>query len=181
MSCDLSLGRLEPCKGSMGGIKAVYFINFGDLVSADITLDAEDNITSVGTGIVAYKYEVRDSSQYTENITSSRENGTTFFEQNTDLTFKHLDSATRKEIKAMAYGRPNIVIEDYNGNFLLAGEENGCDMTSGTIVTGSAAGDLSGYTATMQGREKAPARFLVPESSSGDVMSDVGFVITEGV
>ena len=31
MACDLSLGRKEPCKDVVGGIKAVYFADFGDL------------------------------------------------------------------------------------------------------------------------------------------------------
>ena len=28
MSCDVSLGRLEPCKKDIGGLVAVYFINY---------------------------------------------------------------------------------------------------------------------------------------------------------
>ena len=30
MSCDLANGRLEPCKDVVGGLDAVYFVNFGD-------------------------------------------------------------------------------------------------------------------------------------------------------
>ena len=33
MSCDISRGRLEPCKDSVGGLNAVYFINKGDIRS----------------------------------------------------------------------------------------------------------------------------------------------------
>ena len=31
MSCDISRGRLEPCKDSVGGLNAVYFVNKGDI------------------------------------------------------------------------------------------------------------------------------------------------------
>ena len=31
MACDLSLGRLEVCKDSVGGLKNVYFVNYGDM------------------------------------------------------------------------------------------------------------------------------------------------------
>ena len=28
MACDITLGRLEPCKDSVGGIKNLYFANY---------------------------------------------------------------------------------------------------------------------------------------------------------
>ena len=40
MSCDIANGRLEPCKDSVGGINAVYFVNYGELGS--ITYGAID-------------------------------------------------------------------------------------------------------------------------------------------
>jgi hypothetical protein len=74
----------------------------------------------------------------------------------------------------MAYGRPHVIVEDNNGNFFLAGLEHGCDVTGGTIVTGAAMGDLSGYTLTLTGMEKVPANFL------GDSLSSVGFTVVSG-
>ena len=38
MACDISLGRIEPCKDSVGGLDAVYFINDGDMTG--VTFDA---------------------------------------------------------------------------------------------------------------------------------------------
>ena len=40
------------------------------------------------------------------------------------------------------------------------GLEHGAEVTGGTIVTGAAMGDLSGYTLTLTSQEKAPANFL---------------------
>ena len=40
------------------------------------------------------------------------------------------------------------------------GALNGADVSGGTIVTGAAMGDLSGYTLTFTGQEKTPANFL---------------------
>ena len=31
MACDLTKGRALPCRESVGGLKAVYFVDFGDL------------------------------------------------------------------------------------------------------------------------------------------------------
>ncbi len=59
----------------------------------------------------------------------------------------------------MSFGRPHIIVEDYNGNFRLAGFQNGCEVSVGT-TTGGAMGDLNGYNITFEGMEKAPASFI---------------------
>ena len=73
---------------------------------------------------------------------------------------ERLTKADHKEIKLLTFGRPHIVVEDYNGNFFLAGLEHGMEVTGGTIVTGAAMNELSGYTLTMTGMERKPANFL---------------------
>ena len=80
MSCDLSLGRLEPCKDNVGGITAVYFVNFDDLAYSDMTITNEE-ITAVTGTISAYKYEVKGANTYDEANENSRENGTSFWTQ----------------------------------------------------------------------------------------------------
>ena len=70
------------------------------------------------------------------------------------------DKADNKELKLMAYGRPHIAVEDYNGNFMMMGLVNGADVSGGTIVTGAAMGDLSGYTLTFTAQETLPAVFM---------------------
>jgi hypothetical protein len=174
MACDLSLGRLEVCKDSVGGLKNVYFVNYGDLGAITYDVTNSDVIDAIAGTPDAYKYELKGASTFTQNINSSRENGTTFFEQVLELTFKKLTIKDHKELKLMAYGRPNVIVEDNNGNFFLAGLEHGMDVTGGTIVTGGAMGDLSGYTLTLTGMEKVPANFL------GDTLSAVGFTVVSG-
>lgn len=158
MACDLSLGRKEPCKDSVGGIKAVYFVDFGDLTLSFDTTDT-DLVDDLGA-IDAYKYELKGNSSFEQAITSSRENGTTFFDQTLTLTLKKLTKEDHKELKILSYGRPHIVVHDYNGNAFLMGAEHGCEVTGGTIVTGAAMGDLSGYTLTLNAQEQDPANFL---------------------
>lgn len=159
MACALSLGRIEPCKDVVGGITAVYFLNYQKLT---VTYDATntDAIDTLGSGLTAYKYELKGNSSFEQTVNSSRENGTTFFDQTLNLTLHKLSKQSNKEIKLMAYGRPIVIVEDYNGNFFVAGLENGCEVTGGTIVTGAAMGDLSGYTLTLNGQEQVPANFL---------------------
>ena len=73
---------------------------------------------------------------------------------------KKLSAIDNIQLKLLAYGRPHVAVEDYNGNVMMMGLENGADVSGGTIVTGAAMGDLSGYTLTLSGTEKQPANFF---------------------
>jgi hypothetical protein len=165
---------LEVCKDSVGGLKNVYFVNYGDVTGYTYDATNTDVIDAVVGTPSAYKYELKGASTFTQNINSSRENGTTFFEQVLELTFKKLTPKDNKELKLMAYGRPQVIIEDNNGNFFYAGLQHGMDVTGGTIVTGGAMGDLSGYTLTLTGQEKVPANFI------GDTLTAAGFTVVVG-
>ena len=134
MACDLTKGRLEPCKDVVGGLKAVYFTDFGDLGTVT---KVDDEITDLSGTFVAYKYDLKGGSSFEQAITSSRENGTTYFEQTLNLTLKKLSKEDNKEIKLLAYGRPHVAVEDYNGNVFIMGLEHGAEVTGGTIVTGA--------------------------------------------
>ena len=48
MACDLTKGRKEPCKDVVGGIKAVYFADFGDITIAYDSTDT-DVVEDLGT------------------------------------------------------------------------------------------------------------------------------------
>jgi hypothetical protein len=166
MACDLSLGRIEPCKDSVGGLKAVYFVNYGDATGYTYNGTNTDVIDDVAGTPTAYKYDLKGASTFTQNVNSSRENGTTFFEQVLALTIKKLSIVDNKQLKLMAYGRPQVIVEDNNGNFFYCGLEHGMDVTGGTIVSGAAMGDLSGYTLTLTGMEPVPANFLLNDLST---------------
>ena len=172
--CDfITGGRTEPCKDSVGGIKAVYFVDFGGLVNLVYDPLDSDIIGAVSGSPSAYKYEVRGNSTYTENIQSSRENGTTAFEQVLELTLKKLTKEDHNTIKLLSFGRPNILIEDNNGNVFLAGAEYGLDVTGGTVVTGGAMADMSGYTLSFTGMEKTPAKFIEVASAGNTAVENI--------
>jgi hypothetical protein len=157
MACNLSQGRQEVCKESIGGLQGVYFINY---TTGSFTKNANGEVTALPTGSTVYYYQLKGTSAYTETVNSSRENGTTFFNQETVLNLKKLTNEMTTQLKLMAYGRPQIILWTNNGDALLAGEQLGCDVTAGTIQTGAALGDLYGYSVTLTGMEKLPAAFL---------------------
>ena len=175
MSCDIAAGRLEPCKTSNGGLKAVYISNDGDVTGVTYDVTDTDAILTVTGSPVAFKYDLKGNSSFDQTITSSRENGTTYFEQTLNLTLKKLSVKDNKQIKLLSYGKPTVVVEDNNGNLFYCGLKHGMDVTSGTIVTGAAIGDLSGYTLTLVGQEPVPANFIM------NTMVAAGFTVTVGV
>ena len=179
MSCDLTLGRKVPCKDVVGGIKAVYFIDYGDITIAYDSTDT-DLIEDLGA-VTAYKYELKGNSSFEQTFTSSRENGTTFFEQTLNLTLTKMTKEDHKELKLLAYGRPQVVVHDYNGNAFLMGAEHGAEVSGGTIVTGSGMAELSGYTLTLSAQEQVPANFLEGSTEADPFGGLTGTVtVTEG-
>jgi hypothetical protein len=161
MACNLSAGRNEPCKESVGGLTGVYFINF---TTGSFTYktpgDPSSEIAAFPSGSQAYYYDLKGNSSYTETVNSSRDNGTTFFSQELVLNLKKLTNEMTTQLKLMAYGRPQIVVNTMAGDALLIGRSQGSDVTAGTIQTGAALGDLYGYSVTLTGLEQFPANFI---------------------
>ena len=178
MAFDITAGRIEPCKDSVGGLDAVYFVNDGDITG--FTMDATDTdvIASVDGSPNAYKYDLKGNSTFETTINSSTENGTSFFEQTLTLTLKKLDIESHKELKLLTWGKPKVIVRDNNGNFFLMGKEHGAEVTGGTVVTGGAMGDLSGYTLTLSAMERVPANFIDASDEAG--LTSAGFTIVAG-
>lgn len=177
MPCDISLGRAEQCKNSIGGLKAAYFINWGDAttVTYSATAGQEDVITALGGTPTGYKYELKGTSTFEQTVTSSRENGTTFVDQKLSLSIKKLSIADHKQLKLLSYGRPQIIVEDNNGNYFLAGLTKGMDLVTATISSGAAMADMSGYKMEFQGMEPVPANFV-----TGPLTTAILTTIVEG-
>jgi len=165
MACSLTTGRKVPCKSAVGGIKTIYFADFGTLGDATI---AAGEITAFSGTPDWFQFDVKGNSSLETAINSSRENGTTFYESTLNLTLTFQDKATQEELKLIAHARPHIAIEDYNGNYFVMGLEHGADVNGGTIVTGAAMGDLTGYTIKAVAQETAPPYFVTGSVITAD-------------
>ena len=176
MSCDIAHGRLEACKSGVSGLDAIYIINFGDfnpdstLTGGDVlystTAGYEDTISDIANVSTIYKYELKGANSFEQTIQTSRDNGTTFFEQVLTVQLKKQDVQTHKTIKLLAYGRPHIIVRTRENQFFIAGLQRGCDVTAGTVSSGTAMGDFNGYSLTFTGMENLPANFLNCSSDS---------------
>ena len=169
MSCDIANGIAEPCKSVVGGLDAIYIINYGDYAATDLTYDVTntDMINDINGVSNVYKFELKGANSFEQTITSSRDNGTTYVEQTLTCVLKQQSAAKHKLVKLLAYGRPHIIVRSRAGQYFLAGLERGMDLTTGAISNGTAMGDMNGYTLTFVGQENIPANFLNCATEAG--------------
>ena len=158
MSCSiLSTGRNLPCIKSVGGVKSIILVDFGTLGNLSVT-GAE--VTAISTTPAAYKYLVKPgSSGMEETITASAENGTVYYDQNVTVQLQKLDKLTQAELQDVVKGNPHVFVEDFNSNTFLVGAYNGADVSAGTIGTGTALADFTGFNLTFTAQEQLPAFF----------------------
>ena len=186
MACDISKSRREACKESVGGIKNLYIANYNSAMYAGMddgqtpaqaptssTFDGE--VDALAAAVDVYLFEVRgDNNTFEETNENSRDNGTSFWTQSGSFVIKAQNAETMMQLKLLSYGRPHIIIEDYNGKFRMAGAQNGVEVSVNTS-TGGAMGDLYGYTISFEGREVLPALFI----NSDLIDAAAGFVIQD--
>ena len=183
MPCTITQGRAVPCKSGVGGLKTVYFADFGTLGAAadsgsqdpfsatfngEIATFASLTGSAPSTSGVLKQFDIKGNSSLETAINSSRENGTTFYESTLNLTLTFLEKATQEEVKLISHARPHVFVEDYNGNYFVMGLEHGAEVTGGSIVSGAAMGDLSGFTLTLVAQETAPPYFITGSVVTGD-------------
>jgi hypothetical protein len=141
----------------VGGIKNIWMADYGTLGTLTITNGTLTAITGAGTNF--YKYEVKGGNNLEQTITSSDENGTTFYAQTVTAVLTKMDVLTNVELQKAISQRPHIFVEDNNGNFFAVGLTRGCNI-NGTVTTGTALGDMNGYTLTITAEEPILAPFV---------------------
>jgi hypothetical protein len=156
MACLITKGKLLGCKDQRGGIKNLYFANYEDYGY----VIAAQTLTDLGDLTEVFKYEVKATTNaLTETGTSSEDNGTFLNAQSLAVTLPKLGADLQAQIQLICAGRPQVFVEDYNGNIMLIGATNGT-MSNCTKVSGGAGGDLSGYTLTIAAEESNLSPFL---------------------
>jgi len=169
MACNsLSIGRALPCTSSVGGIKAIYVAPFNSLGALTIV---SGQVTAIGNdgSVDLYKYDLESSNGLEQAVTASAENGSVYYEQTLTMTLKKLDLLSQQELIDLIKSRTQIFVEDYNGNYFLMGATNGVQSSGGSITTGQAYGDLSGFSGlTFTAQETLPAFFVVPSVVTGN-------------
>jgi hypothetical protein len=152
MACALTAGYTLACKDSVGGLKKVYIDNFEDV---DYGTETAGVISTATGGFFEYELPM-NTAQFTETVTSSIENGTTFYQTELSIVLPKLTATMRNQLKLLAQAKLAVIAEDRNGAKWVMGLENGAYLTTGTSATGTAMGDLNGMTLTFTSMEKSP-------------------------
>ena len=106
MACDLAAGRSLPCKDGLGGIKEVLWCVLDDVTYGAISAGAVADITSTTT---FYRWVLtRNSGSLQQNIVSSIENGTVYYEQVLTIQTPVLDAAVSAELANVNKNRLSI-------------------------------------------------------------------------
>ena len=176
MSCDITSGFELGCRDNSGGLKNLYILSG----SIDSITDASEGLISElsGSGEL-FQFELfRQTSDFTETINATPENGTVFYDQVVNAVFFKLQSSTRNQVKVLAQNPDlKVIVETNNGSqdgigrYWLLGEENGMQLLSGTGATGTSFGDLNGYSLSFTGQEPVPSSEL--SGSLNDVVSGI--------
>lgn len=166
MACNLTSGILLGCRDNTGGLSTLWITDYTNVTS--LTQSTGDTITAIsGTGVF-YEFQlIRTSSQLTETVNASLENGTVFYQGEIVTYFNKLGQDKRNILKTLAQSqRLAIVAEDNNGQYFYLGQTYGCFISAGTSVTGKALGDANGYNMTFQYLEPNPMNQLSGSLSS---------------
>jgi hypothetical protein len=161
MACDITSGFQLGCRDNTGGLKSIY------ILSGSITniTGSQGLITGITGSGVFYEFQLfRQTSNYTEELVATPENGTIVYNQTATCVFFKMQTATRNQVRVLAQN-PNlaIIIETQNGSengaarWFLMGQINGSQLLSGTAQTGTAFSDLNGYNLVFSGNEPNPA------------------------
>ena len=159
------------CAASVGGIKSIYVLA-GSITGTSLT--ADDTISGITGSGNLYHFELqKQTSNLTETFNISLENGTTFYQQDTLAIFNKIDADKRNQLKLLARNRgiELFVVDNNDNTFYLGSDFSGGYTSAGTLETGTAFGDRSGYSVTMTTFSKDPAKLL--SAPLADVVSGI--------
>lgn len=158
MACSPTKGRLIPCSKAVGGITALYFVDYGTLST---TFDStKTNVIEDLGAITAYKYDIKSASNLVQTMTASAANGTTFVDQAITAILQVMTYSDNAELLLLGYGRPHVVVHYNTGEAVVVGLEFGASLETAVADSGTAMGDLQGYTLTINGQERKLANYL---------------------
>jgi hypothetical protein len=153
MACELTAGFALDCKEGVGGIKAIFLQQLADFQTG-VTIDATSQEVDGLPTASLYQYTLpKHTGNFTEEVASSVENGTIFYTQTVTATFFKLTAARRKQLELVAKNRLVVFVQDNNDNIWLVGKVDGAEVTAASTSTGTAKGDLNGYTITFTAEE----------------------------
>ena len=159
MACSVTInGRALPCKDSLGGIKKIWVAAWSDDMWDAV---ASGEIPDSSAALTLKDYDMhKNTGSFTQTLNASIENGTIFYEQVVSCQFSKEVAADIGGFQDMIKGRLAIVVQDVNDNYFVVGHTRGCEVTAGTVESGTAIGDFNGLRYEFSAQESIAAPFL---------------------
>jgi hypothetical protein len=148
MAYLITNGRKRQPKNSIGGVRSVYFAPFKKVLRSQIALSGVNLLAFPQTFV--YRFEAFGS---TFTQTQSEDAGGKSFKQNISLSFNKISAFDNVRFEKMIRNDYFCVVEDKNGNFVLAGFRNGLECNTLSVSTSGS------YQLTFEGQEESFAPF----------------------
>lgn len=153
MPCVLTQGFTLDCKDKVGGLKAIYVVEF-DAANTSTLASGEITAMALDATKVFFKYELpKGVSSMTWTVQTNPDNGTTFYESAVVVKLRGISTAKRNELKLLAASPLLLIARDNNDIYWLNGLTTGCDVTVAAVNTGTTMGDAYGMDITFLHRE----------------------------
>jgi len=188
MACGLiTKGRGLDCNRISGGIKYVYFGVYDQFTAPIETIGlpvTAGEVTDLEMGANdLYRYTMPlGVASLTDTIVGSRENGTIYYTPSLSVILNRLTKEDQNEIKLLGatklvcFAQLNAQIAATGTDVIVAlGVTNGMELNAGTMDSGAAWGDRSGYTLTFDGMEASPFPMVADYPIATGPFTNAGF------
>jgi len=154
MACELTKGRFEPCKEFIGGVKKFWLLPIvsGKPLTISKSKKEIEDITTDGNGVTFYEYLTNKGNGIEETANVSSDNGTVFYTISGTLTLRGLDADMQEEIDRIARANVALFVMTNDNKIFVYGINGGLDIAP-KGSTGTAKGDLQGYTLAVSGED----------------------------
>jgi len=159
MACSLINSIPFACRDSVGGIKEIKIKTYPGLSAISQDFVATSGVVAItGNSLDTwYAYYVeKETASMTDAANNSVQNGTSFMQTDLKFIFNKLSATIRNEFNVLRQTSVILAFRDMNDNYWLMGYENGADMTTGSLMTGTARGDRSGAEIIFTAKEANP-------------------------
>lgn len=181
MSCNITRGRRKSCKNNLGGIKELYISKYINYQPSDYNADLGIELFSVPTRFF-YKFELDGvQTSFSDNMSNSEEGN--YFDINLTTSFVKLDTITAQELNALQGGLFHIIAKLNNGKYYFLGFENGMELNSLDVVSGTGLADFQGYNLTFVGKEQYKGMLIWDLETAGIeiITTDLIYVLGNGL
>lgn len=151
-SCgSITLNSIDArCDSSIGGIKRILIAQRDDVT--DVTVDDTTGIITAITMASSKKFQQwlfrRNTGSYTSTSTSDATIGNNSVTTEVSLQLSKAEVQKRLEIQSAINANCVVIIEDAYGEYLYLGYDNEVTIKDAVMQSGTATGDLSGFTLT---------------------------------